>query len=69
MIRHRADERAAANHHHYYGNVPPTPGRQFSNPDMGYWTPHAQNVGLEPAPSQPAGIEGRESPVKRLQFR
>ncbi|KAG8631479.1 hypothetical protein KVT40_000619 [Elsinoe batatas] len=69
MIRHRADERAAANHHHYYGNVPPTPGRQFSNPDMGYWTPHAQNMGLEPAPSHTAGIEGRESPVKRLQFR
>ncbi|TKX19178.1 di-sulfide bridge nucleocytoplasmic transport domain-containing protein [Elsinoe australis] len=53
MIRHKADQ-AAANHHHYYGNVPPTPGRQFSNPDMqnGYWTPHPQHAGLEPAPSQ-----------------
>ncbi|PNS13772.1 Nucleus export protein brr6 [Sphaceloma murrayae] len=84
MIRHRA-EQAAANHHHYYGNVPPTPGRQFSNPDatQGYWTPHGANLGLEPAPSHGygmiegkespkkgyGGIDGREGPVKRLQFR
>ncbi|GAM90534.1 hypothetical protein ANO11243_085780 [Dothideomycetidae sp. 11243] len=70
MLRHRAEQAAAPTHNHFYnGPVPPTPHRTISGGDQQFWTPHHQNLGLEPAPSQGyGGIEGRGSPVKRLQY-
>jgi len=77
MIRHRAAEQAAANHHHYYGTgpgqiPPPTPHRQFSNPTIdqqGFWTPHHQNLGIEPISSGIADIGREASPSKRLTYK
>ena len=61
----------------YYPPPPPTPQRAFSGPgqDGGFYgggggaAPWQQGMGLEPLPSGIYGqIEGRGSPVRRLQY-
>ncbi|EME41143.1 hypothetical protein DOTSEDRAFT_176120 [Dothistroma septosporum NZE10] len=65
----------AAQHHYpppnyYQQPPPPTPQRGFNGEQSYYGTPWQPMHGLEPAPSQGYGqIEGRGSPVKRIDFR
>lgn len=67
----RKTEQPAAFQSYYQAPPPPTPQRSFSGQDGGFYgTPwHQPPTGFEPQPSGSlAQIEGRGSPVRRLQF-
>lgn len=68
LVRNKATEQVQQQQWGY-GPPPPTPQRHVSGADLyGQGTPWHQPVGLEPAPSAVGMIEGRGSPVRRLQY-